>query len=237
MAKIFTKEELLQFNEKMLGRGMPVNDDGVGYNKADYSACANYFNGCSNAQLADLSKRLVKYCNTQLELDKNDMEATSDYFSKMAGDYSREDGISLNITENGTLFSFRYNEVFVEAIKSQPKRRWDADNKNWVLPNDKVIPALNKLKTIGADVDNALEYAMQNPLINKCQSESELEIKIIIDEDYALLKFDYNKDILDLVKKIPQRQWNKEYKYWKINKSYFEGFKKEVSAFAKLKFI
>lgn len=239
MSNLFNERELLDLNEMMLGRGMPVQEDGVGYNKADYGACERYFKGCSNAQLADLAKRLVKYCNTQLGLDKADMQATHEHFAELAGNYKKEDGISLNITENGTLFSFRYNETFIEIIKRQPRRQWDAENKNWIVPNDLVIPTLNKLYLVGADVDNAMVYAMGNPLIYRHAFEPEVEIKAIVEEDHALLKFDYHEEVLSVIRKIDikERQWNAQHKYWKIEKKHFENFKNEVSAFASFKYM
>jgi hypothetical protein len=229
MTKLFTKEELLNLNETMLGRGMPVQEDGIGYNKADYGACATYFYGISDAQYADLAKRLVKYCKTQLGLDKEDMKATYEYFKQIADEkgYSREDGISLNITENGTLISFRYNETFIETIKNQPKRQWDAENKNWIVPNKEVIPTLNALWTVGADVDNAMQYAMNHDLIINTIFEPKAEVLTKIQNGHALLKFDYNKDIVNAIKEIPfkDRQWNADFKFWAVKEDYLEDLK------------
>src|SRR6185437_3101424 len=155
---ILSVEELLSINELMLGRGVPNQDDGIGYNKADYGACANYFYGLSDAQVADLAKRLVKYSKTQLNLDRQMMMDTAEHYDmKVTGEFDRTEGISINITENGTLISFRYNDTFIETIKRQPKRQYDGESKQWIVPNDRVIPVLNELATVGADVRNALK--------------------------------------------------------------------------------
>lgn len=159
MMRMFTKKEILAFNEKMLGRGMPTMDDGIGYNKADYGACAIYFYGLSNAQYADLAKRLVKYSKTQLGIDKEEMKTTAEHFASLAGKTDKSNGVSLKITDDGTIISFRYNEVFIDEIKKQPVRKWDRENKKWIIPNSNVIQALIALKSVGADVDNAIEYA------------------------------------------------------------------------------
>ena len=122
MSRIFSPEELVLINEKMLSRGMPVTDDGVGYNKADYGACSNYYWGMSDAQIADLSKRLVKYCNTQLGLDKEQMKETHNYYMmKVTGEHDRTDGISLNVTEDGTLIIFMVTQKLI--LKSLDNRR------------------------------------------------------------------------------------------------------------------
>jgi hypothetical protein len=222
MTKNFTVEELLSFNEMMLGRGMPVTEDGIGYNKADYGACANYFYGLSHAQLADLAKRLVKYCNTQLGVDKEVMKETAKALALLADPQDRVAGISIDIRENGTLISFRYNETFIEVVKNQPQRQWDAESKNWVVPNDKVISLLNELSTVGADVENALAYASNHELLNKVEVEK-VEVLTKDDGDYTLLKFNYNKDIVEEIKQIDhtQREWNAQFKFWAIQKEAF----------------
>ncbi len=154
----FTKSELLNFNEMLLGRGAPVQEDGIGYNKADYGACATYYYGLSDAQFADLAKRLVKYSETQLKVCKKAMQETAKELGAKADAKDRSRGISIDVKETSTLISFRYNEQFIDAIKSQPKRQWDAENKKWVVPNENAIDVLKALGKVGADVKNAIEY-------------------------------------------------------------------------------
>lgn len=241
MTNLFTKEELLQFNEMMLGRGMPVSEDGVGYNKADYGACATYFYGLSDAQYADLAKRLVKYCNTQLGVCKEDMKETAKQLAEIAGDGDRSEGISLNITESGTLISFRYNETFIETIKAQPKRQWDSENKNWVVPNDRVIPLLNELWTQGADVKNAMEYAMNHELMQNVVAPKIEKIEVLtkFKDDFAFLKFNYNKDILETIKGIDRkdRQWNPDYKFWAVKANHLDMLKEKLAEIATFKIV
>jgi hypothetical protein len=237
--QILTVNELLVLNEMMLGRGMPNQEDGIGYNKADYGACANYWNGLSDAQVADLAKRLVKYSKTQLDLDKQMMKDTAEYYAmKVTGGYDRTDGISVNITENGTLISFKYNEAFVDVIKAQPIRQYDAENKQWIVPNDRLIPVLNELCTIGADVRNALTYASNHPLLKSVAVKKE-EVLTKDNGDWVLLKFKYNKNILDLIKEIDikDRQWNPDYKFWAIKKNHLESLRNNLEDIADFKAI
>lgn len=160
---VFTEEELIQFNELLLGRGMPVQQDGIGYNKADYSVCAGYFYGLSYAQCADLAKRLIKYTETQLKVDKEKMKNTAKYYLNLAGRNDKNNGISIFIKENETIISFRYNEKFIKTIKRQPpsKRRWNKDDKIWTVSNDCLIKTLKDLEFVGADVENSLKYAQE----------------------------------------------------------------------------
>jgi hypothetical protein len=236
---IVSVNDLLAFNEMMLGRGMPVQEDGVGYNKADYGACSNYFYGLSDSQIADLAKRLVKYSNTQLHVDKQIMKDTAEYYASLVKDGdNRENGVSLQITENGTLISFKYNPDFIEVIKNQPKRQYDADNKQWIVPNDRVIPVLNELWTVGADVQNAMEYAMNSPLIQEHQV-SKVDILTKFQDDYVFLKFNYNQDIVNEIKQIDKgdREWNPKFKFWAIKKEHLDKLKEVLGSIANFKIV
>lgn len=236
MTNLFTMEELLSFNEMLLGRGMPVEHDGIGYSKADYGACATYFYGLSDAQLADLAKRLVKYTETQLGIDKQKMKDTAEYLAEVAGDADRSDGISVNITENGTLIAFRYNETFIEIVKKQPKRQYDAENRQWIIPNDKVMPLLNELWMAGADVQNAMKYVLNHDIMQEVIFKK-TEVLTKFKDNLALIKFNYDKDIVDVIKELDKkdRQWNAEFKFWAINIDCFETLKEKLSLIAEFK--
>lgn len=162
----FTREELLAFNEFLLGRGRPVQQDGIGYNKADFGACRTYYNGLSNSQFADLAKRLVKYSKTQLKVDKEKMEETARELSKIASIHNRSNGISIATKDSGVLISFRYNSKYIEVIKKEPIRKYDKETQCWIVPSHKLIDALEALGKAGADVANAIAYAKTNILIN-----------------------------------------------------------------------
>lgn len=167
---VFLIDELLAMNEYMLSRGMPVQDDGVGYNKADYGVCSNYYYGLSDAQIADLARRLVKYSETQLHIDRELMEETAKYYESLVKDgQDRNNGVSISVMEEETLISFKYNEDFIDVIRKQPKRRWDSESKQWAVPNNHVIKVLKELEKVGADVENAINYAMNHKLITNAK--------------------------------------------------------------------
>lgn len=231
---VLSIQDLIIINEGMLGRGMPVVEDGVGYNKADYGACANYFYGMSDAQVADLAKRLVKYSNTQLHLDKQMMKDTAEYYKSLVkDDFDRTDGVSVNITENGTLISFRYNETFINIIKAQPRRQYDGDNKQWIVPNADALITLEKLADAGADVKNAMEYVGNHELC-KIEKTKKVEVLSKTDGEWTLLKFDYNERILDAIRKVERadRQWNSKYKYWAVKNNHMNSILDSIEEIA-----
>ena len=236
---VFLVDELLAMNEYMLGRGMPVQDDGVGYNKADYSVCSNYYHGLSNAQIADLARRLVKYSETQLHIDKELMKKTAKYYESLVKDgQDRNNGVSISVMEEETLISFKYNEDFINVIRKQPKRRWDSESKQWVVPNNYVIKVLKELEKVGADVENAINYAMNHELIINAKPKK-VDVLLYFDEDVVLMKFDYNEEILKRVKKIDKkyRKWNPQHKYWEIANDKFKLLMQSLKPFVNFKVI
>lgn len=156
--ELFSKEELLSFNEFLLGRGMPTQDDGIGYNKGDYGACKTYYNGLSNAQYADLAKRLVKYSVTQLNVDREKMKLTAIKLGEIGNTNNRSLGVSVSIVDEETLISFRFNEKFIGVLKNLPVRRYIKEYQCWAVPNYKAVNTLKALGTVGADVENAIAY-------------------------------------------------------------------------------
>lgn len=229
--EIFSKEELIEFNEKMLGRGVPSTEDGIGYNKADYSACSTYFYGLSDAQCADLAKRLVKYCNTQLGVERSKMENTYKEYSKNLLLSDREIGVSIEVFESESSIHFKYNKDFIDVVKRQSNRRYDKDSKTWYVSNKSLINALKDLKAVGADVDNAIEYAS-----SRIKPSEDIATKVLAksDGEMMLLKFDYNKLIVDEIKKIDKRnrQWNQEFKFWAVSKCSFDTLKQSLKGIA-----
>lgn len=241
---IFSKQDLLRFNEMMLGRGMPNQQDGVGYNKADFGSCAKYYNALSDAQFADLARRLVKYSKTQLGVNKEDMIRTAESFEALVGEKDKLDGVSIDIREDGTLISFRYNYNFTHVISRSSSRKFDGESKCWIVPHAKTIEVLEELKKVNADVDNAIEYALSNETVQEAikrreqevqkykQISTDIEKKKNVDceigEDFTILSFSYNKKIVDKVKELKfcDRKYDPDTHKWSIRNEYFEWLKK-----------
>lgn len=234
---MFSKNELLSFNALMLGRGKPVTEDGIGYNKGDFGACFTYFNGLSDAQYADLAKRLIKYCKTQLKVDRDKMENTYQYLIKnIKGSKDRSDGISVEIGEKETLICFRYNEEFIHVVKNLPSRRYNGELKNWVVPNGKIVESLRALEGVGADVTNAIDYIYANAI-----PEDEKETRTIINcesngED-TTVTFNFNSEIVSAIKSLPknERKYNPDNKSWTFKTSSLGYLADKLETTAKFK--
>lgn len=229
----FTKEEILRFNEILLGRGVPNQQDGIGYNKADFSACSTYFYGLSDAQFADLAKRLVKYSKTQLNVDKDVMKATAEYLLSKSVGGDRSNGISVDIRGESTLISFRYNTNFVNVMNRQKRRKWDGLTKCWVVPSNDAKDVLNALESVGADVDSAVKYIDNNV------SKTEVQVKLDLSNKIALLKFEYDSSLISLIKTIDfkHRRWNMTHKFWEIDLIQYKTIIDKIKSGYILKFV
>ncbi|MFS0905708.1 hypothetical protein AB3N02_21930 [Priestia aryabhattai] len=232
--EMFTKDELLAYNELMLGRGVPNQDDGIGYNKGDFGACTTYYNGLSDAQYADLAKRLVKYTKTQLKIDRDKMIRTAEHLATIASNADRSDGITVDAGEDGgVLISYRYNYDFTEKIKELKICRWNGSH--WIAPNTRAIEVLKHLEDIGADVENAIQWIQDNVSME----EQKTEVLTKFREDTVCLKFNYHKDIVEKIKEIKKedRRYSQEYKYWEIKSNYLDWLKQSLEAIAQFKTI
>lgn len=228
---MFTIGELKELNELMLGRGAPVEQDGIGYNKPDYSVCQYYYAGLSNGQLFDLASRLVKYCDTQLNLCSTKMSETAHYFKKLAKDNEKDEGISVEVGDEYTVVSFKYDYKFVEAIKSvhYKNRKWNKDEKRWYVKNSHVLEALESLKGAGGDVENAIAYVketigekveeVKEDVINEVKEEKKV-FKVTAKRkrlNLVLHHEPFNRDIVNNIKELPYRRYNSNDKTWTIN--------------------
>ncbi|MFQ3543526.1 hypothetical protein Q7A53_05520 [Halobacillus rhizosphaerae] len=226
--KHYSKEELINFNELLLGRGAPVTHDGKGYNKADFGACSTYYYGLSNAQIVDLAKRLEKYCKTQLGADKEKMVNTKKHFEQFVENSNFAEGISIEVREEDTLIAFRYNEMFIHTIKTRPNhlRYFDQDAKSWVVKNEILLKILNDLKDVGGDVENALQYAKDHPFL-KNPSTNKIVINCNPNEQFTALSFKYDKQVVEAIKTIDKekREYDPDKKTWIIRTEELKSLK------------
>ena len=245
---ILSVKELININEMMLGRGAPTVNDGIGYNKGDYNACEKYYYGMSYAQVADLARRLVKYCNTQLKIDKKIMIDTAKHYEKLAGGRVKDLGVSVDVVGEWVFLSFAYNERFINIIRNQPydKRKYDTQRKQWAVKSDIAINVLKMLKNVDADVDNAIQYLKERGIgQQKQQKKQEEKQQVLVKVDKNLnkifLKLDYQEEIIKVIRRIDKKQrfWNPKFKYWTIDYSeetlkYLEN---EIKKYAQINYV
>lgn len=243
--EIFSEKTLTMLNVKMIGRGAPDEKDDIGYNSPDYAVCRNYFFGLSYSQLADLAERLIKYCDTQLNLDVEKMMETKKYYRKLAKEQSHKEAISVEIGSKESGIYFSYNQDFIEAIKKVnfKKRYFDGKYKCWRVNNFYLLEALQYLKKVGAEVDNAIKYAKENlkldkeefikeeNTIDKFKKEKEkIVIKVFeVNRKKIQLSFKYKKEIVEAIRTLFFKNYDGLSKRWTINKKEIPNLLEKIS--------
>jgi len=226
MENIFTPDQLINFNSTLLQRGAPTQRDNIGYNKPDFTICNNYYSVLSNVQLADLSTRLIKYCNTQLALDTDTMKNTANYYSALTANNYLDNAISIDLLKDTTLISFTYNTTYINLVKTAKNRKYNPDNKKWYVANNEAIAILQKLQRAGADCQHCIDYLQENLNLNPAVSE---EIKQVTEQKVNIIKvvevkgklevcFNYDQSIVTAIKSLVERKYNPTTKCWTIPK-------------------
>lgn len=223
---MYTEEQLIEFNNQLLQRGAPVERDGIGYNKPDFVVCNSYYDILTDTQTADLSQRLIKYCSTQLGIDKEKMKETANYYNSKITNESLDNAISIQPGKDMTLISFTYNHDFIAVVKQAKNRKYNPEIKKWFVANGEVITILEKLQKIGADCKNAIEYLKENLVINEQKEVSAPAPKqsintITVNElknGKLEIGFNYNPEIVAAIKSLNDRKYNPTSKKWTIEK-------------------
>jgi len=215
---MFTPKQLTEFNEFMLSGGVPDQIDYSGYNKPDFSVCMGYLDILTDSQLADLSSRLVKYCNTQLHIDQNEMAETANYYNSLTNNTQLASAISIKIREQFTELAFDYNWEYVSIIKKAKNRKYISDKKTWYVHNTEIISILERLQTIGADCQAAIEYLQNNPIITETEKSKPTitTIKVTKNNNRLTLSSPYHVEIISAIKSLLNRKYEPNTKSWII---------------------
>jgi len=218
---IISIDRLTEINNTMLGRGAPVKRDNFGYNKPDYAVCQSIYYGMSYTQAADICNRLQKYINTQLQgINILDLKESEEYYLRLAG---HKPAVTIKYNDDYTALYFKYDTDIISIIKTANNRKWDSNNKCWLVKNNEVLVILNKLSEI-ADVENAIKYFKSKYITTETSTDEEIKnnnIKISVTENgnYLNLRFDYNTNIINAIKNCLDRKYNSCDHSWTIAKT------------------
>jgi SWI/SNF-related matrix-associated actin-dependent regulator 1 of chromatin subfamily A len=215
---MFTPKQLTDFNNFMLSGGVPDCYDKTGYNKPDFSVCMGYLDILTNSQLADLSSRLVKYCNTQLHINQEEMAETANYYNSLTNNTQLSTAISIKIRDNFTELAFDYNWEYVSIIKKAKNRKYISDSKTWYVHNSEIIAILDKLQSIEADCKASLEYLQNNPIITETEKPKPVitTIKVTENNNKLTLSSPYHAEIITAIKSLCNRKYEPNTKSWII---------------------
>ncbi len=113
------------------------------------------------------------------------------------------------------VIGFEYDKSLVTAVKSLPKRSFDPQTKEWVVPLHLYLDAVARLRASGAEVDLDEDLrAMRDKASMPPPKAPEVSISRCGDE--YVVQFEYDPSLVKAVRRIPGRSFDPSSKAWFI---------------------
>lgn len=235
---ILSKNELMSINLRMLGKGAPIDIDGVGYNKVDYAKMAWLSN---NTELTDneayvLSTVLLKYTNTQLLHKSKEIKETVQHYQRLIKKVKVVD-----FNRDSVKLMWNFNSKVSEYIKYSMDRthfKWLRPNGEWVLQVEwnYLKPLLDTFTDNGYSTtqvqivwDNLDELLEDKPeehiesLVLKVERPSTLI-------DTLMIEIPYHDSIVKAFKRVPFMNFDNSSKTWECYIEYSMVLYKELES-------
>lgn len=235
---ILTKQEMNNINLAMLGQGAPVDIDGVGYNKVDYSRMAYLSN---KIELTDneayvMATVFMNYANTQLSHMADRIKETVQFYQKKVKLVKVVD-----FSKTSVKLSWNFNKNISEYIKFEMDKttfKWSKPNGEWVLEVkwDFLKPLMDAFTSEGFSTA-AIQTVWDN--LDKLLGEKpEQPVKALILKvsrpsttlDTLVIEVDYHESIVKAFKNVPNMFFNKSDKTWECYIEYSLVLYKELES-------
>lgn len=235
---ILSKNELMSINLRMLGKGAPIDIDGVGYNKVDYAKMAWLSN---NTELTDneayvLSTVLLKYTNTQLLHKSKEIKETVQHYQRLIKEVKVVD-----FNRDSVKLMWNFNSKVSEYIKYRMNRthfKWLRPNGEWVLQVEwnYLKPLLDtftdngysttQVQIVWDNLDKLLEDKPEEhieSLVLKVERPSTLI-------DTLMIEIPYHDLIVKAFKRVPFMNFDNSSKTWECYIEYSMVLYKELES-------
>lgn len=237
MTSILSKQELMDTNLTMLGKGAPIDIDGIGYNKVDYS---KMFYLSTKSDLTDneayvLSSVLLKYTATQLVHIADRIKATISHYQKLVKEIKVVD-----FNKNSIQLSWNFNQNVSSHIKTMDRSyfRWLRPNGEWVLDIQwSYLQQLMDVFTENGFGITTIQIIWDN-LDSLLEDKDEPEVtvkatKIKVSRpsttvDTLVIDTEYNPKVVDAFKRVPFVFFNKSNKTWEVYIEYSAQLYREL---------
>ena len=221
MTSILSKQELMDTNLIMLGKGAPIDIDGIGYNKVDYSKMAylSTKSDLTDSEAYVLSSVLLKYTTTQLVHIAAEIKATIAHYQKLVKEVKVVD-----FNRNSIQLSWNFNQAVSSHIKTMDRSyfKWLRPNGEWVL--DIQWSYLQQLMDVftengfGIATVQIIWDNLDSLLEDKDEPEPTKAVKISVSRpsttiDTLVIDTEYNPKVVDAFRRVP-------YTFFKSNKTW-----------------
>ena len=227
---ILTKHQISELNDRMLGLGAPIQYDGVGYNKVDFSKMENLG---GNYHLTDRQAWFVcltlrKYKKTQLTQWANDIEESiTAYEGAKTVKVNPVEVVGVSDTQVSLTWTFdRKVSDQLKGKLDSTQYKWTKSNGTWVLNvNWGYAETINQsFVSLGLDTTSLVKAIQQHnsqPHTVKEQSKPHTAQQIVLEVsrlpksvDTIQIKSDYDKALVAAFKSIPNMFWDNKKKVW-----------------------
>ena len=227
---ILTKHQISELNDRMLGLGAPIQYDGVGYNKIDFSKMENLG---GNYHLTDRQAWFV--CLTLRKYKKTQLTQWADDIEESITAYEGTKTVKVNPVEvvgvSDTQVSLTW--TFDRKVSDQLKGKLDSTQYKWTKPNGTWVLNVNwgyaetinqSFVSLGLDTTSLVKAIQQHnsqPHTVKEQSKPHTAQQIVLEVsrlpksvDTIQIKSDYDKALVAAFKSIPNMFWDNKKKVW-----------------------
>lgn len=106
--------------------------------------------------------------------------------------------------------SFAYDPAAVAAIKEIPGRRWNPDDRVWIVPITSVRQMMAFCEEYGIDMSALADVPDADPVI---------EPDISIDQHGFIIRFPFDRDLVTQVRDLPTATYDKLIGAWRVSRS------------------
>ena len=223
---IMTKQELMDINMTMLGKGAPIAVDDIGYNKVDYTKMVylSTKDTLTDNEAYVLSTALVKYTSTQLVHLADRIKETVAHYQKIVKEVKVVD-----FNKTSVKLSWNYNSAVSNHIKNMDRTnfKWTRPNGEWVLDINwsylqQLIDVFHQngfgtasIQLIWDNLDKMVDAKAQDTPVSQKTIEFKVT-RLATTIDTLMLDFEYNKQVIEAIKTVPYAFYNKSSNTWEI---------------------
>ena len=227
----------MELNYIMLGKGAPVDIDGVGYNKIDYAKMAYL---CGKSNISDneayvLSSVLLKYTNTQLSHKADRIKETVQHYQK-----SIKEVKVIDFNRKTVQLFWNFNRNVSDYIKYQMDRtyfKWLRPEGDWVLEIqwDYLQNLIDTFNANGLSTTQVqIVWENLDSLLGDKVAEEPEDIEFTVERpstaiDTLMITCPYNTALVEAFRKIPYMYFDKTSKTWECYIEYSLLLYKELS--------
>lgn len=165
-----------------------------------------------------VTKLLDEYGDGLINMDEEDAVHLKADASREAKDVLKPGMIAIIKQGNMYCARFDYDKELVSAVKTYGRGTWEPDMCAWVLPAHGVLKLYGECKDICQISDETLESARQNAaaVIDQTTEREPGKINIEKSENGYRAYFDYDSELVELVRLFGHGRWNSNGRYWAL---------------------